>query len=155
MFVQQAAQKNEFCFFLVFFKWILEKKLESTSIFRKFITSFVTRFFQNKTQQKTKPHLDFELFYFGLLFSCFFLVFFDRVVSFAGPPFFFWNLGSSCLPRRLLLKWQGWKWQSWRTIIRIVVMCHTARPCVTTKGVGDTTWVRKAACGCYIQDQWV
>ena len=86
---QQAAQKNEFCFFLVFFKWILEKKLESTSIFRKFITSFVTRFFQNKTQQKTKPHLDFELFYFGLLFSCFFLVFFDRVVSFAGPPFFF------------------------------------------------------------------
>jgi len=37
-------------------------------------------------------------------------------------------------------------------MIRIVVMCHAAHPCVTTKGLGDTTWVRKAACGCYIQD---
>ena len=37
-------------------------------------------------------------------------------------------------------------------MIRIVVMCHAARSCVATKGVGDTTWVRKAACDCYIQD---
>ena len=34
-------------------------------------------------------------------------------------------------------------------MIRIVVMCHAVRPCVATKGVGDTTWVRKEACDCY------
>ena len=38
-------------------------------------------------------------------------------------------------------------------MIRTVVMCHAARPCVTTKGVGGTTWVRKAACDCYIQEE--
>ena len=37
-------------------------------------------------------------------------------------------------------------------MIRIVVMWHAARTCVTTKGLGDTTWVRKAACDFYIQD---
>lgn len=79
MLSQQAAQKNEFCFFLVFFKWILEKKLESTSIFRNLIASFVTRFFQNKKQQKNKSRLDFDLFFFGLFFSCFFLDFFSWV----------------------------------------------------------------------------
>ena len=26
------------------------------------------------------------------------------------------------------------------------------RACVTTTGVGDTTWIRKAACDCHVQD---
>jgi hypothetical protein len=35
-------------------------------------------------------------------------------------------------------KWQGPAWQSWRTMIRIVVMCHDAHTSVTAEGVGGT-----------------
>lgn len=67
---QQAPQKNEFRFFLVFCKWIFEKKLESTSIFRNFIAWFVSRFFQDK--KKHKSRLDLDLLFFWLVFFLFF-----------------------------------------------------------------------------------